>query len=84
MPAKPTSRRPFCSAITDTLKRTSGRASAASVPSLVAMSTSSKDEETEAMTCTMRGSMRRVSRSTRSSQLTLSSSDSEPTGSCGR
>ena len=39
----PCSRRPFCSAITCTLRRTSGRTSAASVPSAAATSTVSND-----------------------------------------
>ena len=83
-PAYPCSRRPSCSTSTETLKRTSGRTSAASSPSLVAMSTTSWTATRLAVTCTTRGSRRRASRSTRSSQATLSAVARSAAGSAGR
>ena len=70
-PAEPTSRRPPCSAITVTDRRTSGRTSAASVPSARATSTTSYSLARPAMTCATRGSLLRARCSTFSSSFTL-------------
>jgi hypothetical protein len=70
-PDEPISRRPPCSAITVTLSRTSGRTSAASVPSARATSTTSYSPARPAMTCTTRGSLARARCSTCSSKATL-------------
>ena len=69
--------------MTLTFMRTSGRTSAANVPSPVAMSTVSCTAWTLAITRTMRGSMARVSRSIRSSHATFVSSFIESSGSTG-
>ena len=70
-PAEPTSRRPPCSAITVTDRRTSGRTSAARVPSARATSTTSYSLAMPAMTWATRGSLARASCSTFSSNCTL-------------
>ena len=70
-PAEPISRRPFCSAITVTERRTKGRTSAASVPSARATSTTSYSIAKPAMTCDTRGSLARAKVSTFPSNATL-------------
>ncbi len=70
--------------MTETLRRTKGRTSAVSVPSLEAISTISCTAASEAITCLTRGSRRRVSASMRINQATLSSSLMASSGSMGR
>jgi hypothetical protein len=70
--------------ITETFRRTSGRTSAASVPSLASTSIVSCVAARLAMTWLMRESSARASRSISSSSLTLSRSSSDSTGSIGR
>jgi hypothetical protein len=80
-PPEPISRRPFCSAITVTDRRTSGRTSAASVPSARATITTSYSLASPAITCTTRGSLARASFSTRPSSSTLAVLSSDAIGS---
>ena len=70
-PDEPISRRPFCSAITVTDRRTKGRTSAASVPSARAISTTSYSMARPAMTWATRGSLARARRSTLPKSATL-------------
>src|SRR3981081_389293 len=70
--------------MTETLTRPSGRTSAVSVPSLVAISITSWMAANDAITCLTLGSMRRVSASMRINQATLSSSRIVSSGSTGR
>ena len=59
-PIDPCSRRPFSSTITVSDTRTSGRTSAATNPSLRAISTASNSPASEAITCVTRGSRLRA------------------------
>ena len=70
--------------ITETLSRTSGRTSAASVPSLASTRIVSCEAARLAITCVIRESSARASRSMSSSSWTLSRSPSDSTGSIGR
>jgi len=83
-PELPASRRPFCSAITCTESRTSGRTSAASLPSARATSTTSYSPPRLAMTCVMRGSSARHFFSSFSSSATFFAESSDATGSMSR
>jgi hypothetical protein len=71
----------LCSAITVTDRRTSGRTSAASVPSARATITTSYSLASPAITCTTRGSLARASFSTRPSSSTLAVLSSDAIGS---
>ena len=72
-----------CSAMTVTDSRTSGRTSAARVPSARATSTTSYSLARPAITCTMRGSLARASFSTFSSSATFCVLSSVAIGSIG-
>ena len=77
----PCSRRPSCSTMTTTFNRTSGRISPASTPSLRTTMMISCTPAKLAITCRTRGSWRRASASTSSSNFTLVASGRLSSGS---